>query len=115
MHWASALRPSRLSLAALSFSLAVAPAFAADQGLDRGMHGVLELETGSADGISGQIASDIATLLNDGATRRGAKLIWFEATAVREDGRGRPWSDRRNDVKWKREGDAQGTRAGFRF
>jgi uncharacterized protein len=75
MHWASALRPSRLSLAATMMSLAVTPALAADQGLERGTRGVVELETGGSDGISGQVGSDIATLLNDGATRRVVPVI----------------------------------------
>lgn len=76
MPWAIAFSPCRVSLAAAAIvSLALAPAFAADTGLDRGMHGVVELETGGTDGISGQIAADLAGLLNDGATRRVVPII----------------------------------------
>src|SRR5487761_431700 len=66
MPWAIAFSPCRASLAA---------AFAADTSLDHGTRGVVELETGGTDGISGQIAADLAGLLNDGATRRVVPVI----------------------------------------
>jgi uncharacterized protein len=55
---------------AAGFALAVAPAVAADQSFDRGTHGVVEIETSNAYGASGQITADLASLLDDGATRR---------------------------------------------
>ncbi|HUK58574.1 MAG TPA: TAXI family TRAP transporter solute-binding subunit [Stellaceae bacterium] len=69
----------------LAFSLALAasaavfaaPAFAAgaDQSFDRGTHGVVEIETGDTAGIAGQIAADLAALLDDGATRRVVPVL----------------------------------------
>jgi uncharacterized protein len=70
MHWAFAAGPRGVLFAAAIVSLGLAPAGAAETGLDHGMRGLVELETGGTDGISGQIAADVANLLNDGATRR---------------------------------------------
>jgi TRAP transporter TAXI family solute receptor len=75
MHWAFAAGPRAAVFAAAVVTLGLAPARAAETGLDRGMRGVVELETGGTDGISGQIAADVANLLNDGATRRVVPVI----------------------------------------
>lgn len=57
------------ALAALS-ALWFVPAASAQMSIDRANRGVVEIETGTADGISAKIANDLADLLNDGATRR---------------------------------------------
>jgi TRAP transporter TAXI family solute receptor len=59
----------------LAGALVLGPALADDTSLDRGTRGVVELETGGTDGISGQTAADLAYLLNDGATRRVVPVI----------------------------------------
>ncbi len=65
----------RLLAVAAILSLGVTPALAQDVSLDHGTRGVVELETGGTDGISGQVAADLANLLNDGATRRIVPVI----------------------------------------
>ena len=65
----------RLALAAAAASLFLAPALAADQGFDRGTHGVVEIETGDTAGIAGEIAADLSALLDDGATRRVVPVL----------------------------------------
>ncbi len=57
------------ALAALSL-LWLVPAASAQMTIDRANRGVVEIETGTADGISSKIANDLADLLDDGATRR---------------------------------------------
>ena len=56
MNWALAFGPCGVSLAVAIAALGLAPARAADTAADRGLHGVVEIETGGTDGISGQIA-----------------------------------------------------------
>ena len=66
---------SSLSLAAAviaalaAAALGAAPA-AAQMSIDHANRGTVELETGTADGISPKIANDLADLVDDGATRR---------------------------------------------
>lgn len=66
---------ARLLPLAAAAALFLAPAFAADESFDRGTHGVVELETGDTAGIAGQIAADVAALLDDGATRRVVPVL----------------------------------------
>ena len=73
MEWSCASKRVALGAALLAWGLA--PAFADETSLDRGTRGVVELETGGTDGISGQVAADLANLLNDGATRRVVPVI----------------------------------------
>ncbi len=58
-------------LAALvtAVALGLAPAALAQTAIDRN-RGVVEIEAGTADGISGKMVNDLADLLDDGATRR---------------------------------------------
>jgi uncharacterized protein len=58
-----------------SAALFLVPAFAADQSFDRGTRGVVEVETDDTAGIAGQIAADLAALLDDGATRRVVPVL----------------------------------------
>jgi uncharacterized protein len=60
---------------AVASAFFLAPAFAADQSFDRGTRGVVEVETGDTAGLSAQIASDLSTLLDDGATRRVVSVL----------------------------------------
>ena len=75
MHRSSA-RPYRGMAAALAAaaSLWFAPAWAQSLA-DTANRGVVELETGRADGISAKIAADIAELIDDGSTRRVVPVI----------------------------------------
>lgn len=58
-----------VALAALA-ALWLAPGASAQLTVDRANRGVVEIETGTADGISAKMANDLADLLDDGATRR---------------------------------------------
>ena len=60
---------------ATALALWVAPSLAADNPIERINRGVVELETGSANGISVRIAADLAELLDDGATRRVVPVV----------------------------------------
>jgi TRAP-type uncharacterized transport system substrate-binding protein len=55
--------------------LALAPRAGAQSLTDQTNRGVVEIETGNTDGISGKIADDLAGLLDDGATRRVVPVI----------------------------------------
>ena len=69
------------AVAALAFFLAAparaadAPASAAAQPAANNNKGVVELETGSATGISVRIAEDLANIVDDGATRRVLPVV----------------------------------------
>jgi TRAP transporter TAXI family solute receptor len=53
----------------------LATARASDALVNRANHGVVELETGNANGLAPRMAADIADLLDDGATRRVITVI----------------------------------------
>jgi TRAP transporter TAXI family solute receptor len=55
---------------AAAAALALAPAAFAQSAIDRANRGVVEIEAGTADDISGKMVNDLADLLDDGATRR---------------------------------------------
>jgi TRAP transporter TAXI family solute receptor len=61
--------------AAAILCLGAAHAASDDNSFDRGTHGVVELETGDTAGIAGQIAADLASLLDDGSTRRVVPVL----------------------------------------
>ena len=61
--------------AALALAWALAAPAMAQTSIERVNRGVVELETGTASGISGKIAEDLANLLDDGATRRVVPVI----------------------------------------
>src|SRR5271170_4687689 len=54
---------------------ALAPHAGAQSLADQANRGVVEIETGNTDGISSKIADDLASLLDDGATRRVVPVI----------------------------------------
>ncbi|HXQ50339.1 MAG TPA: TAXI family TRAP transporter solute-binding subunit [Stellaceae bacterium] len=60
---------------ATALALWVAPSLAADNPIERINRGVVEIETGTANGASPRMAADIAELLDDGATRRVVTVL----------------------------------------
>lgn len=67
---------ARGAIALALFALLLPPGTAgADSLVNRTNRGVVELETGSANGLSPTMAADIADLLDDGATRRVVPVI----------------------------------------
>jgi TRAP transporter TAXI family solute receptor len=69
--WGAARIGVLAALAALWFG----PAASAQVTVDRVNRGVVEIETGTADGISVKMANDLADLLDDGATRRVIPVV----------------------------------------
>jgi uncharacterized protein len=76
MLWSHAAgRGACVGALATAAALWIAPSQAADTLLDRTNRGVVELETGTANGASPRMAADIAELIDDGATRRVVTVL----------------------------------------